>query len=90
MRQECVDIRRGKAGILEREQDADVQNDGQQKDPVLHEMCIRDRAEGVRLLVPVGVGRVILMAREQTGIGKIRTEYVRGLLRTEICLLYTS
>ena len=36
VRQECVDIRRGKAGIFEREQDADVQNDGQQKNPVLH------------------------------------------------------
>lgn len=46
---------------------------------------IGDRpAEGVRLLVPVGVGRVILMARQQTGIGKIRTEHGRGLLRTEI------
>ena len=36
VRQERVDIRRGEAGIFECEQDADVQNDGQQKDPVLH------------------------------------------------------
>lgn len=36
MRKERVDICRGKAGIFEREQDADVQNDGQQNDPALH------------------------------------------------------
>ena len=36
VRQERVDIRRGKAGIFEREQDADVQNDGEEDDPALY------------------------------------------------------
>jgi hypothetical protein len=36
VRKERVDICRGKAGIFEREQDTDVQNDGQQNDPALH------------------------------------------------------